>query len=127
MLAVAQRGASRSTASRQPAEQLLGELHQVLVGRVRLVELEHRELGIVLRRQPFVAEVAVDLEDALEAADHEPLQVELGRDAQVEIEVERVVVGDERPRRGAAGDRLHHRRLDLEEAARVEERAERAG
>ena len=57
-------------------------------------------------------------------ADQQALQVELGRDAQVEVDVERVVVGDEGPGRGAAGDRLHHRRLDLEEAARVEERAD---
>ena len=42
----------------------------------------------------------------------------------IEVEVERVVVGDERPRERAAGDRLHHRRLDLEEAARREEAAE---
>ena len=32
---------------------------------------------------------------------------------------------DERPRRGAAGDRMHHRRLDLEIAARDEELADR--
>ena len=102
-------------------EQLLGERHQVVVVGVGLVELEHRELGVVLRRDPLVAEVAVDLVDALEAADDQALQVQLGRDAQVEVHVERVVVGDEGPRRGAAGDRLHHRRLDLEEAARVEE------
>ncbi len=33
-------------------------------------------------------------------------------------------MGHERPGRGAAGDRLHHRRLDLHEAAGVEEGAE---
>ena len=32
---------------------------------------------------------------------------------------------DERPRQRAAGDRLHHRRLDFEVAARVQERADR--
>ena len=94
----------------------------VLVG---LVELEHRELGIVPRRDAFVAEVAVDLEHLLEAADDEPLQVELRRDAQVELHVERVVVRHERPRRGAARDRMHHRRLDFEIAARDEELADR--
>ena len=107
--------------ARQLAEQRLGERHQVVVGRVGLIELEHRELGVVLARQPLVAEVAADLVDALEAADDQPLQIQLGRDAHVEIEVERVVVGLERLRRGAADDRVHHRRLDLEEAARVEE------
>ena len=51
------------------------------------------------------------------------LQVELGRDAHVERAVEVVVVRDEGPRGRAAGDHVHHRRLDLEEAALVEEAA----
>ena len=104
-------------------EQLLGQVHQVVVVGVGLVELEHGELGVVLRRDAFVAEVAVDLVDAVEAADHQALQVELGRDAQKQIDIERVVVRDEGPRHGAAGDRLHHRRFDFEEAALVEEAA----
>ncbi len=93
---------------------------------VRPIELEHRELGVVLGRKALVAEVAVDLVDPVHAADQEALQVELGGDAQVEIEVESVVVGDERTRHGAAGNHLHHRRLDLEEAATVEEGAHAA-
>ena len=55
----------------------------------------------------------------------QPLEVELGGDAQVEVAVERVVVGHERPGRGAAVDRLERRRLDLDEAALVEEAAHR--
>ena len=74
---------------------------------------------------PFVAEVAVDLENLLEPAHHELLQVQLRRDAQVELHVERVVMRHERPRGGAARDRMHHRRLDLEVAARHEEFADR--
>ena len=91
----------------------------------RLVRLEHRELGVVARRHALVAERAVDLVDALEAADEQPLEVQLGRDAQVQLHVERVVVRHERPRGRAAGDRLQHRRLDLEEAARLHEAADR--
>ncbi len=90
----------------------------VLVVRVGLVELEHRELGVVLERDALVAEVLAELVDALEAADDQPLEVELGRDPQVEVAVERVVVGGERPRQRAAVERLEHRRLDLEEALR---------
>jgi len=75
----------------------------------------------VLRRQAFVAEVAVDLVHALEAADDETLQVQLRRDAQVHVEIERVVMRAEGARRGPAWDRLHHRRLDLEEVERIEE------
>lgn len=49
------------------------------------------------------------------------LEVEFGRDAHVELHVEIVVVRDEWARGGAAGHHVHHRRLDLEEAERIEE------
>ncbi len=65
----------------QVDEELLGELHEVLVVGVGLVELQHRELGVVLGRHPLVAEVAVDLVHALEPAHHEALEIELGGDA----------------------------------------------
>ena len=51
--------------------------------------------------------------------------MQLGRDAQIEVDVERVVVGDEGLGRGAAGDRVQHRRLDFEIAARDEMAAHR--
>ena len=38
--------------------------------------------------------------------------------------IQGVVVRDERPRERAAGDRLHHRRLDFQESAGVEEPAD---
>ena len=113
--------ASRATVD----EHLLGHGHQLLVVAVGLVELEHRELGVVLRRDPLVPEVAVDLVDPLDAADRQPLQIQLRRDAQEQLHVERVVMRHERPRQRAAGDRLHHRRLDFEVAARVQEAADR--
>ena len=106
-------------------EHLLGEPHQVFAFRVRLVELEHRELGIVVGRDALVAEVAVDLVHLRHAADHQPLQVELGRDPQKEVDVERVVVGHEGPRHGAARQGLHHRRLDFEIPALVQKAPEK--
>ena len=99
-------------------------LHQVKVVGVGLVELEHGELGVVLGADAFVAEVAVDLVDAIESADYEALQVKLWRDAQEEIHVERVVMGAEGARCGASGERLHHRRFDFEVIAGVEESAQ---
>ena len=79
------------------------------------------------QRQPrsFVAEVAVDFVDAIESADHQALQVEFGRDAQKKIHVERVVMGYKWAGDGAAGDGLHHRGLDFDEAVRVESAAHR--
>src|SRR5438874_2577759 len=61
---------------------------------------------------------------ALEPAHDQALQVQLGRDAQVQIRVERVVVRDEGPRGRAARDRMERRRLDLQEAALLEEAAD---
>ena len=98
-------------------DELARDRRHDLVVRVRLVELEHRELGRVRAVGALVAEVAVHLEHALEAADDGALEEQLGRDAQVEVDVERVRVRDERPRGSAAGQRLEHRRLDLEVAA----------
>ena len=107
------------------AQHVLGEVHQVVVVPVRGVELEHRELGVVPHRDAFVAEAPVDLEHALEAADDQPLQVQLGSDAQEHLLVERVVMGHERLGVGAARDRMQHRRLDLHEAVLDHEAADR--
>ena len=111
---------------RDEGDEFFGEVHQVVVVGVGLVELEHGELGVVLGADAFVAEVAVDLVDAVEAADDEALEVELGRDAQGEVDVERVVVGGEGAGGGAAGDGVHHGGFDFEVAAVVEEVADGA-
>jgi hypothetical protein len=93
---------------------------------VGLVELEHGELGVVLGGDAFVAEVAVDLVDAIHAADYETLEVELGGDAEFEVEIEGVVVGEEGAGGGSAGYGVHHGGFDFEVAAGVEEGAEGA-
>ena len=72
----------------------------------------------------FVAEVAVEFENFCEAADEEALEIKLRRDAQIEVHTERVVVRLERLRGGSARDRLHHRRLDLDESTVFEEAAD---
>ena len=82
---------------------------------VRLVRLQHRELGIVRRVRALVAEVPAELVDLLQAADHQPLQVELERDPQVHRHVVGVDVGDERPGVGPAVQGLQHRGLGLDE------------
>ena len=47
------------------------------------------------------AEVAIDLIDAVEAADDQALQIKLRRDSRIEVYVERVVMGDKRTRETA--------------------------
>jgi len=67
------------------AEHVDAQVHQVLVGGVRHVELEDGELGVVLGADALVAERAPDLVHAVEAADEQPLEIELRRDAQDEL------------------------------------------
>ena len=114
------RGRRARHLERDCLDEVLHPHHRVVVVGIRLVPLQHRELVRVLVRDPLVAEVLADLVDALEPADDQPLQVELGRDPEVEVLLEVVPVGDERLREGAAVARLQHRRLDLDEAVRVE-------
>ncbi len=99
----------------------LAELHHAVEVGVGLVRLEHRELRVVPRRHALVAEAPVDLVHPLEPADDQSLEVELRRDAQIELHVERVVVRDERARRRTARDGVQHRRLDFEELTLLHE------
>ena len=66
------------------------------------------------RRDALVPEIAIDLIHAFEPADDEPLQIKLRRDPQIKIDIERIVMGHEGLRRGAAVERLHHRRFHLD-------------
>ena len=63
------------------------------------------------------------LRNALEPAHDEPLEVQLGRDPQVDVEVQCVVVGDERSRQRPAGDGMQQRGLDLDEATALQKAA----
>ena len=76
-------------------------------------------------REPLVAKRAPEVVDVLQAPHDAAIQVQLDRDAQVHVDVERVVVRHEWPRRGAARERLQHRRLDLREAASAQEVVDR--
>ena len=73
--------------------------------------------GRVLRRDALVAEHLAHVVDVLHPADDAAVEKQLDRDAQVQVAVERVVVRRERPRAGAARQRLQGRRFDLHEVA----------
>ena len=94
-----------------------------LIVAVGLVQLQQREFGVVPRADALVAEVARELVDALEPADQAALQVQLRRDAQEQVHVQRVVVRRERPGGGAAVDRLQYGRFDFEKSAAMQHAA----
>ena len=72
-VAVRQIGPAARNGGDEMRDQRLVELHHVGDVPVRGVKLEHRELGIVRRVDPFVAEDAADLVDSLHSTDDQPL------------------------------------------------------
>ena len=116
-VSVHHRRASENLA-RESREELLHEAHHVGVVPEGSVAFEHREFRIMRTIHPLVAEILRELEDALDSADDEPFEVELVRDAKVEVDVERVVMRHEGARERSAVDRLQDGGLDLDESPR---------
>ena len=73
---------------------LFGAAHDTLIIGIGFVKLKLGKFRVVLKAHPFVAEVAPDLIDAVKAADDQPLEIKLKGDAQVEVLVQLVVMGD---------------------------------
>jgi len=63
----------------------LRRLHDAEIIGVGLIRFEHGELGIPSPSQALVAEVAVDLIDAIKSAHCQALQIKFGSDAQKQI------------------------------------------
>lgn len=105
---------------RKMAYQVLDQTrHHLEIGE-RPIGLQHGELRIVAPRDALVAKIAVHLEDPGESADKQPFQVEFRGDTKIKVHPQRIVVRLERLRRRAAGNRLHHRSLDLNEVPLLE-------
>ena len=85
-----------------------------VVVRVRLIRLEQRELRVVAEVDALVAKCPAQLEDPLDTADAQALEIQLRGDAQIQVEVVGVDVGEERPGVGAAVNLLQDWRLDLQ-------------
>ena len=83
---------------------------------IGLIELNGGELGVMPGVDAFIAEDPADFIDAVDSADHRFLEVQFRRNTEIEVLIKRVVVRDERSRRGAANDWGKDRGLDLNEA-----------
>ena len=102
----------------------LGLLHHAVIVRVGLVELQEGEFRVMPGIQSLVAENAADLVDTLHAAHDQALQIQLQRDAQLQILIQGVVVGEEGAGSGAAGIGHQQRRLHLQKAPPVQKIAD---
>ena len=86
---------------------------------VRDVQFQHGEFRVVRAVHALVPEVARELIHAFEPAHDEPLEVQFVGNAQVQWDVERVVVGHKWPCSRAPWDGLQHRRVHFQPAGAV--------
>ena len=92
----------------------------IVIRRVGLIGFQHGELRAVGGVDALVPEIPIDLEDLLNTADDAALQVELRRNAQVEVHIQSVGMRHKRTRSRTAMQRLQHGSLDLEETQALE-------
>ena len=98
----------------------LRDCHEVTMVGECLVNLNGGKLGVVPHIHALVAEDTSHLIDTVETTDDEPLEAQLRRDTEVEINVERIVMRDKGFCRCAARERREHGGLHLEEVTLVE-------
>lgn len=83
-------------------DHFLGQFHHFEIIGISPIELQLRELGIVLERYAFIAEVASDLIGAFQVPNQQSFEIQLERNAQIHVPFEFIVMCDERPRRRTA-------------------------
>ena len=106
---------------RRLADQFFRNVHDRFHVAVSLVQLQRREFRIMFDIHAFVTEDTAQFIYPFHAADDQSLQVQFRGDAQIEFDVQGVVVCNKRPCRGAAGNSVQDRRLDFQKAIFVED------
>ena len=101
-------------------EQLFGKRHHPVVILILYIKFHASELRIVALVHTLVAEVLADFVHAFETAYDEAFQVKFCGDTKIQVDVERVVVGNERARAGSSRDGLQDRCLHLRVACFVQ-------
>ena len=95
------------------SDQLFGERHHVVVIGIGLIHLHRGEFRVVARAHPFVAKDPPELIDPFKTTHHEPFEMELRGNPQVERQVEGVVMRNERSRLSSSSFGLQDRCFDL--------------
>ena len=85
-----------------------GQIHQIRVGGIGLIKLNHGEFRVMPCRNPFISEIPVDLKYPLKPTHNQSFQVELGGNPQIQVDSQRIVMGFKWGGFCPAGYRLHH-------------------
>ena len=84
------------------------EVHQIMIIRVRLIELHHGEFRIVPRGESFVTKITVNFEYFFKSTHNQTLQIQLGCDAQVHSLIQRIVMRHKWLGTRTTRDHMHH-------------------
>ena len=103
-----------------PLKQVLRNLHDVVHIRVCHIEFTECELGIVGKIDTFVSEHTTNLVHAIKPADGKLLEVQLRRNAEVQVEVKIVVMRDKGLRGRTTSKHTRDGCLNFEETEVVE-------
>ena len=101
-------------------EHFFRQVHQVGVIAVRLIELEHREFGIVPRRNPLIPEMRFRSYTRFSPPTISRFRYSSGAIRRYSVHIQRIVMRLERLRQGAAGDGMQNRRFDFKISALVQ-------
>ena len=101
-------------------EQVFGKLHHAVIVRIGLIQLDGGEFRVMRCIHALVAEDAADFIHALQPAHDAHFQVQLRGDAHIHVDIQRIVVRDERARRSTGSRCVEHGRFHLNEAPCVQ-------
>ena len=102
-------------------EQLFGEAHHPVIVFVWHIKLHTSKFRVMVLVHTLISEVFTDFVYTIETAYDKTLQIKLGSDTHVHIDVERIKMSDEWTGTGTTGDRLQDRGLNLCVALSIEE------
>ena len=102
-------------------EQVFKQVHHVVEVGIGFVQFDGGKFGVVLGVHALVAEDTSHFVHPFQAAHDEPLQVQLGGDAHVHVQIQGVVMGDEGTSGSAAGDGVQDGGLHFHVAPVVQE------
>ncbi len=108
----------------QPLDQALGEIHDVVHVRIGHVKLADGEFGVMREVNALVPKNAANLVHSIQTTNDELLEIQLWCNAEVQVEIEVIMVGNKRFGGCATSDHTGHRSFDLKKAQRVKEAAD---
>lgn len=101
-------------------DQTLRQIHDIVHIRIRHIELADREFRVMRHVDTLIPKDTTDFVYTVQSTDDELLEIELGGDTKVEVEIKVVVMRDERLSSRSARNHARYRRLNLQETKVIE-------